>query len=452
MKQHPTAAKLEGLVAGGISARRSRAVIAHLLRGCGRCSARLSPHLQGLFGLERRSEAPPFPLEVYDEPLDRAFAAVQRLGLDIPAGRTPEQKQREALALLTSGGLEGLHEGPPDLQGLPVYEALLERSWALRYEDPDQMVKLARCAALLADQLSESEHGVRKTADLRCRAWMELGNAYRVADELNLAAEALARATDYFILGSRNESLGARFFDVLASQYAARRAFDLACSTLEVVVQAYQQSGDQHLEGRALIMKGIFTGYQGNPEEAVDLIQTGLSSVDGKRDPGLVFSALQIKAWLLVDCGRFRDARLALWELWQRELVVGRLNELKVRWLEGRIYVGLNELDHAGLALRQVKEGFEEAGLEYKAALAGLELGAVWLRQSRFDKATEVVLECTEVFLSLRIQRELMASILLLQKASAIRSLTLSRLESVIAALRKAEQDPIGHLQPAEIP
>ena len=92
-------------------------------------------------------------------------------------------------------------------------------------------------------------------------------------------------------------------------------------------------------------------------------------------------------------------ARRALWELRRRHPDAGgRLNELKVRWLEAHIFIGLEELDRAELALRLVKEGYEEAGLPFKAALAGFELGTVLLRQGRFAEATETVLECAGVF------------------------------------------------------
>jgi hypothetical protein len=210
-----------------------------------------------------------------------------------------------------------------------------------------------------------------------------------------------------------------------------------------MVNQIYQRHGDAHLAGRALIMKGIFTGYRGDAEEAITLIQRGLSSVDKQSDPGLVFSAAQCQARLLVDCGRFGDARLALQDLRGRKLDIGgRVNELKVRWLEGQIHEGLAELDDAERALIEVKQGFAETGLTYKAALAGLELGAVWLRQGRADDAARVVLESTDVFLSLQIQREFLASVLMLRKAVEMKYLNLTLLRQVIDFLYKPERDP----------
>ncbi len=428
---------------GNLSAERTRAVVAHLVRGCATCGRALAPDLAVLFAREDRLELPVAPAETYDEAIDRAFATVRAVARDLPAIRSAEQRKREAVDLLASRGLAGLGEAPESLQGLPLFEALLERSWVLRYENPGEMVELARSAALLADKLNATQHDAAEVADLRFRAWVELANSYRVADELQRADEALDRATEHFLQGSRDDLLAARFFTVLAWQYAARRYFRVACSTLGVVADIYQHRQDEHMVGRIRIMSGIFTGYAGKAKAAVRLIEEGLSLLDEQRDPGLVSTAQQNRARFLADCGRFREARRALWEFRRRSPDTGgRLNELKVRWLEGQIFVGLEDFERAEQALRQVKEGFEEARLPFKATLAGLELGSVLLRQDRLDDAIEVVQECTSVFLSLGIHREVLATVLLLHEASKRRHLTLTLLDAVIDELRKLEEGP----------
>jgi tetratricopeptide (TPR) repeat protein len=425
---------------GDISAKQARTVILHLLHGCEACTQVLLPYVPARLLPEGSEVSPPFHPDDYDAPIDRAFAL---LGMRSPSDRTPEDIKREAMHLLTAGGLAALVDAPPELSGIPLFEALLERSWALRHEDPIQMVQLAHAATLQASHVKESEIGVKKASDLRCRAWTELANAYRVADELDQADEALRHGIHYLFRGALDDLLGARFFDVFASQQAARRRFEMACDTLDIVAAVYRRHGDMHLAGRALIMKGLFKGYSGDAERAVLFINRGLSSVDQRRDPGLVVSATQIQAWFLVDCGRFVEAHQAFLSLRRRGLDAGgRVGALKLRWLEGHIHVGLKDFDVAEQALREVKEGFEEAGLGYKAALAGLELGSVWLQQGSFARAEELVLECADVFLSLDIRRELVASLLVVRKAAESRYLSLTALEHVIDQLHKEERSP----------
>ncbi|PYQ64348.1 MAG: hypothetical protein DMF53_07655 [Acidobacteria bacterium] len=424
---HPTPKELEGLVSGEISAARARAVILHLMRGCEACIRVLLPYVPARLLPGRREAPPPVHPDDYDAPIDRAFALLEVESL---AGRTPEGPQREAARLLAMGGLEALADAPPELSGLPLFEALLERSWALRHEAPAQMVQLAHAATLQTTHLREKEIGEKRAADLSCRAWTELANAYRVAEQLDSAEGALSQAFEHFLQGTQDELLGARYFIVFASQQAARRFFDLACGALDVAITVYRRRRDLHLAGRALIKKGIYSGYLGDSEEAIRSLKRGLASVDERRDP-------------LVDCGRFVGAHQALLDLRRRELNPGgRVNMLKLRWLEGHVYAGLKDFDAAEQALREVKQGFEEAGLGYNAALAGLELGAVWFQQGNFDDAEQIVLECADVFLSLGIRRELMASLLLVRKAAESRHLSFTTLQKVIDLLHKEERSP----------
>ena len=423
---HPTREELVGLMLGGLSPQRGRAVILHLLHGCEACAQVILPYVPPCF-LPKGHEipAPPFPPESYDASIDRVFAL---FGLR-SASRTPEEIKRESVRLLTVGGLAALWDAPPDLVGLPLFEAFLERSWALRHEDPIQMVQLAYAAALHATRFDERELGTKEAADLRCRAWTELANAYRVADELDRAEEALVLAVESFHQGTLDPLLGARYFTVFATQQAARRRFDLAIKTLDIVVSIYRQHGDNHLASRAVIMRSIFVGYSGNAEAAIQGIQSGLQDIDDRREPTLVLAAVQSQIRFLMDSGKFDQA---LWAL----------ESLRLRSLDTHGRIGLKELDVAEQALREVKQGFEEARLGYKAALAGLELGAVWFQQGNFDDAEKIVLECADVFLSLGIRRELTASILMLRKAAEARHLSFTTLQKVIDQLHKEERSP----------
>jgi tetratricopeptide (TPR) repeat protein len=438
--EHPAPAELEGFVWNRLPSERVRAVVAHLVQGCAPCRAILVQHFHGLIG---DGDPPEVALSAqedtaYEVALDRAFAAVFRKEREVS-----EARKQEALSLLTDPSLEGLPEVPAYLQGAPLFEALLERSWSLRHESPGQMVRLADWARLLSEQLDAGVLGPSPVADRQCRAWIELGNAYRVADDLEKAEKSLCRATELFLQGSRDELLAARLFDVQASLYGDGRRFDLAATALDMVFAIYRRRGDKHLAGRALISKGMYLGYQGESEEAIRLIEDGLELVDERRDPRLVFLAVHNQTSLLVDCGRFRDARIALFNLKRRGIDPGgRVNELKVRWLDGYINAGLGELDRAELALREVREGFEEMELGYKAALAGLQLGAVLLRQGRLDDSSREVLAAADVFIALGIGREAGASLLLLRSAFERRVADAALLDYVIRLLRGLESSP----------
>jgi tetratricopeptide (TPR) repeat protein len=435
VNDHPTSAELDGFVWNRLPAEHVRAVLLHLLRGCETCLSAIAPHIAGLLGLAEPPDVTLSSLEEaeYDAAIDRAFARV------LKAEKPWEERKREALAV-PLGSASG--EIPRDLgRGIPDFEALLARSWALRLEDPAEMVRLAGEARDLAERLAPGELGPQDAADLQCRAWVELGNAYRVADRLSQAEQALGRATELFVQGTQDELLAARLFDVQASLLGDCRRFELAGSALDLVFAIHRRRGDPHMAGRALISKGVYAGYQGQTEEAIRLVEQGLELIEPDRDPRLLYVALHNQARSLMECGRLRDARIALWKLKARRIeVVGRIDELKVRWLEAQINAGLGELDRAELALREVKRGFAEAGLGYKAALAGLELGAVLLRRGQTEAAIEEGLAAVDVFLSLGIAREAGVSVLLLKKGFEQRMADVALLEHVINLLHQNEE------------
>jgi tetratricopeptide (TPR) repeat protein len=436
VNDHPTPEELEGFVWNRVPSGRTREIVGHIVRGCVQCRAVLGPHFAGLLGLEE----PPAPVLTpqedaqYDVAIGRAFSSVLER-----ARKLGEERKRGTLSLLSTGG-EAPPEVPVPLRGVPLFECLLQLSWALRNENPREMVRLAEQARELADTFDPEELGAEAVADLQCRAWVELGNACRVADDLATAERALGSATERYLQGTQNEILAARLFSIQASLLGDSRRFDLAETALDLVFAIHKRRGDDHEAGRALLKKGIFTGYQGDSEAAVQLIEQGIGLLDQEREPRLVFQALHNLARFLLDAGQLREARMALWKAKARGLDAGgRMNELRVRWLEGQINASLGELERAEAALREVKEGFAAAGLGYKAALAGLELGSVLLRQAHSETAVREVLASANVFISLGISREASASVLLLQKALERQIVDSALLEYVIALLHRSE-------------
>lgn len=362
---------------------------------------------------------------------------------EVPAASDPEDRIREALALLESGGVEELAEASSDLKGLPACEAFLERSWSLRNEDPDEMVRLAMFATLVAGKLDPAAHGAGQVKNLQCRAWAALGNAYRVADDLDAAELALGRAAELYLEGSQDELLCAHLFGLQASLFGARRYFAAALQTMDVVHEIYVRHGDSHLAGRALITKGSYSGLANDPEEAIRLLQRGLAMIDADREPRLTLTAVHNTAFFLVTCARFREARSLVWQhLPLYDEHGGQLDRIKLQGLRGLICAGLGEHGRAEEYLIAARRGFEEAGVRYHAAIAGLDLAVVWLCQGRRQEARDLVLECARVFLDLRIHREALAAVLVLQHAFEKGLEADALLDKAREFLRRIEQDP----------
>ncbi|HEX3129069.1 MAG TPA: hypothetical protein VH394_17175 [Thermoanaerobaculia bacterium] len=429
MAEHPSLEQLQDFLLGRLDGAGARAMVTHLLKGCALCRAAMR---------EVFTSRP--ATSVYDEPIDRAFAAHRWHGTKALQARA---RAREALARIEAGGIEMLAEAPRELKGVAGCEALLERSWALRHEDPGKMLELANFATMIADRLSPRHHGKRQVADLRCRAWSALGNAYRVADDLDSAEWALGRATELQLQGTGDELLAVRLLDLRASLYGAQRRLPAALDALEGVYAIHKRRGDDHLAGRALIKKGIYTGHSNKPQEAVELLYDGLALIDQDRDPQLALSAVHNIAIFLVECGQFRKARnLSFMNRWRYKRHGGTIEKVKFRWLLGLIDAGLGNLAAAEAALDEARQGLQEANLHYHSALAGLDLASILLRQSRSDDARTVVLEATEVFLKLRIEREALGAIVMLRQVFDAGVAAQALLDDSIQFLRRVQHDP----------
>jgi tetratricopeptide (TPR) repeat protein len=442
VSEHLSGEDLAALAEGRLSPERLCAVVLHLMQPCEACLAVLSDHL----GAD--AELTPEKAAAYDAAIDRAFAVALEHDRKLRYRREVDQ----ALAILDKKGHEALEKPLKGINALARFDALLERSWSLRYEDHSRMIGLAQAAIRAARTLDARKFGVERIMDLQCRAWAELGNAYRVAGQLDTAFDSLAHATRLHDEGTGDAALRIRLLNLQASLAADRRQFGLAKLVFGYIHNHHLREGDNHLAGRALIKMGINTGYSGEPEEAVRLLQEGLTLIDQEREPSLVLSAVQSQLLFLVEAEDFRKARNHLFST--RKLLMqvgGQLNAIKVAWLEARIHQGRKDFEKAERGFREVRDSFQEQGLAYDAAIASLYLGMVLLSQNRPGEARPILLEAVQVFSDLRIGREAMGAVLLLRQSAEMEQETarlLNLVSQVAAFLRRAELDPNAKFNP----
>lgn len=380
------------------------------------------------------------PEDAYDEVVSRATTKTLQVAI----------ARQEAVALLTallSGGRCWNDLSTADmakLHGLPQVRALLEAGRSLRHHDAQATLRFARLARYAADRLDPHEFGLEQVADLRSLAWAELGNAYRICDDLGRAGRAMSRAVYWSRRGSHSTLLLARVADLLASLLSNQRRFAEGIDLLNLVYELHFSSGRKHLAGRALISSGLLIALGGAPGKAILRIRRGLDLLDPDRDPELAAQALQALLWFLTDLGRFRAARRLLWR--SRALFVEHGNALallRLRWLEGRIYAGLADFSRAEAAFQETRSGFAEHGQVYPAAMAGLDLAALWARQGRHGDVNALAQEMIATFRALRIAREAIVTLLILQKACAAGGgQLLEIIEMVVSFLEDLERQP----------
>ncbi len=398
--------------------------------------------------LRRRAAPPPVeqpPSEAgepdYDDAIDRVFEAVRRHARHLHG---QEAQTRMILARCErEDELKVMEEVSPATGMYARYRAFLERSWALRYENPQRMVQLAGFAVHCSRRLLARRYGIKKVFDFQCEAQAALGNALRVAQRLDEAACAMARARELFALGTRDLSLELVLLDVEASLDTDRRRFTEAAARLKLSYRGFRSLGDKHLAGRVLVKLGICATYAGHPEQALLILRRSLDLLDATCDPSVVYAAMHSRVSILCDCGRFREAERQLFQLRPfRQAQGDRINRLKLRWLEGRVDAGLERLERAEATLDEVSAGMAAAGRPGDAACAGLDLAAVLVARGKTRQAREVVSTAYEVFLAVGVDREALASLTILRTCFEVGMATRLMVEEVAAFLRKLENDP----------
>lgn len=333
------------------------------------------------------------------------------------------------------------HRSTPQSWGL--CESLIARSEACRWQDPEQMVLLAQRAVSVAEGLDPMEYGREQVADLRARTLAELANAHRVADDLDTAERMLRRAVEWSSRGTQDALLLARLMRLTAGLRSAQRRFPEALALLDAVYTIYERHGDRSNAGQVLISKGLYTGYDNDPEGAIRLLSAGLAMINPVTEPKVVLSAVHNLVGFLADGGRFLEARRILARVRRTYFLDGdRLALVKMRWLEGRIAAGLGELDQAGEALLQAQQELETSGMGYHAALISLDLAAVWLQEGKTREVCRLVEEMVATFRARRVAREALASLVLLKNAMDAERGSLELLQVVRCYLKRLENRP----------
>jgi len=439
---HPTPSALEAFLRGALSIGETKLVITHLLGGCSQCRKAMEPLAQVLF-FPGRVEADGNGAE-YDFPIFRAInqarrqTELERTEAELPSRSLPRPQEEPV------GVAPHILSGLRSLEGC---EALLAASRELRHQDPEGMVFLAALAVGVAERLDprvSSPAGPAEIADLRARAWGELGNARRVANDLLGAEAALERSLACAEEGSGEPLLLARLLDLAASLHSDQRRFETAFQLLDLVHQIYWQHGERHLAGRALISKGNYLLLNNDPEAALRLIVSGLDLVDRRRDPALILAAVHGIIDITVRLERFEEAQHLLRA--SRRLYyeyADELNFLKLRWVEGKINAGLGNLSRAEAAFQEIRDGFRAHEMPYHLAVASLDLAAVWLSQGRTAELRDLVEEMVGTFQAFGIHREAIAALLMLQEAVVAERATAALLRSVAAQLQRLQYEPM---------
>lgn len=374
MTSHPTQDELERFLTARLEPAEQRRVVGHLLAGCAVC---------------RRS------------------AAVRKGGGSVPRGRdgreAEDRKLERALQALRARAAGQNAANPPAeprLRGKELVEALLRRSFALRYTDSRAMEDLTFQALMAAESLEREDGPQAGIRDVRARAWAELANAFKVGEKYAEAEAAFRRGRALLQQGSGDPGLLAHVSWLEACLRIHQRRLAEARELLAGAYWLYLNMEDRHFAGRTLISKGTTLAYEGKVAESAKVYQKALTMIDADQDPQLVLVGQQCSASSLMASGQFEEAdrRLEKMEL-RRAFAANPMGLLRIRWGDGKLWSGLGRTAEATRELLDVRSQFLDRELPYTAAMVGLDLLPLLQRQG---KAREVRQTARKSYVTLR--------------------------------------------------
>jgi tetratricopeptide (TPR) repeat protein len=326
---------------------------------------------------------------------------------------------------------------------LRLCELLKVRARNLWSEDPAAVTGLANLAVQIAERLSPARYGEKLVEDARALAWAYLGNAYRIASDLRRAEEAFRVAMEHHRRAGEDIFTEAEILSFAASLRISQGRFQQAVRLLDRAIKIYRSGKEWHLEGRALIQKGLALGYGGQYNRAIRLIRSGLSHIDIEREPRLAVAAQHNLLMYLSESGRHQEAWKTLEK--HRHLYVDygdRMHLVRLRWLEGAITRDLGRLEEAEAALEEAREAFMELGIGFDAALVSLDLAMVYALRGDHGQVKRLAAEMVPIFESRDVHQEAIAALLIFKQAAEAERVSLELLGRIAAWLQRSRRDP----------
>ncbi|MEO6191634.1 MAG: hypothetical protein ABIS20_01375 [Thermoanaerobaculia bacterium] len=338
----------------------------------------------------------------------------------------------------------------PSFHNWPFGEWLIEESRNLADSDPGRAGELATDALLIMEALIPGTYGTALIEDFKARAWAARGEALRRLSDLRGAEDAFASAEECLLEGTEDPLEEARILELKAALYRDQRRVEKAHLLLDDVIAIYRQYRDPHLLGRAFIQKGRVEGKVNALEPAIRWLRKGLGLIDPARERSLDLSARHSLMLYLNESGRPREARFLLKASGLDFLRHGNpLLNLRLRWLEGKIYDSLGFLGEAEKALIDARQGFADLGVGFSAAAVSLDLAGLYAVHGRAAELRSLAEEMLPIFQSRDLQQETIAALLAFQQAARMERMIETKINAeILACLDRARQDPKLRLEP----
>jgi tetratricopeptide (TPR) repeat protein len=367
--------------------------------------------------------------------LDRSLAQALSRSTQIEEERTTAPACLAELLALSPLDRETAVIVEPRYQSYTLAAYTLERSWKAVFHDPGLARELARVARSIALQTDpRSCGGSAALADLEAYALAMEGNARRVAGELRESLVSFMQAREVQQKGGADPDLTGRIDVLEASLRRDLRQFGAAHSLLDRSTAIFRTLGDRKQAAYAVINRANVYLVQRDLNRAISTLKEALTLV---QDPWLSLCVRHNLIMTLAECGEAHEAA-DLYEQ-SRSLYLQFSDPLTTSrrlWTEGLIARELGNLDTARALLSETVERLAEQGYGFDAALAGLDLVAVYAKQGKSDEILGVASDLIQLFQMRNVQPEALAALRIIQQAAESKVLDLTILAQAADLVR----------------
>ena len=273
---------------------------------------------------------------------------------------------------------------------------LIERGKALRHDDPHRALDAYLAATQVAGFLPSQPHYPHYAsyhADLYAEALANLANGQRAVGRFSQAQRTLNRAKARARWGSGNALLEAFLSAMTGALDVDLGHYEAADLSFRWAIDLYVDLEEHERAGRAMLALGRCLFLAGDYEPALHFLHAGLADVDMERDPLLFLTVVVGKAKTLAHIGR-PDEGLALLGSELEEYLeedLGRVSFARLNLLRGELAAAAGQPHIAVRKFARAQRLFAEIDLPEEAALASLEVAALFAEAGEFSLVSREV-------------------------------------------------------------
>ncbi len=383
--------------------------------------------------------------------LAAVLASAERLRLATEAERAAAPELAARLERHPETRARMLIDNDERFQTWGLAEELIASSvQAIFASEPGRGVRLARLAASVADRTDEGTYGRSLAADLRARAWGNLGNAYRCASQFRAAAAALRQADDLLLEGTGDPLEEANLLSYRASLATILGDHELSLAILDHTGAIYRELDETVLLGKTLIQQSAALAFL-DPERGVAAAREAERLVGGADDRRLLFGARFNQVTCLVEAGRHDQAQMLL----EASRVLCREFDdpwslIHVAWAEARLYFAQGRLEEAEAGFEFLLDELLRRDQRLDGVLAALDLAAVRVGRGKLREASELAAAMAQHLREWGAHPRAREAWALLRHALSLERASVELVREVAHYLRRAWKNPRLRFRPGE--